>query len=384
VFNEYLEELRERGLLRGVEDRDGPQGRTVSVGGRELINFSSNDYLGLSVHPEVIGAAVEAARIYGAGAGASRLLAGGTTLHRELEDRTALFIGRPSAVLFSSGYHANTGAIPALAREGDEILSDELNHASIIDGCRLSRAKASIYAHGDANHLESLLGASRARVKLIVTESVFSMEGDLAPLNDIYELAEKHGALLYVDEAHAVGVFGGGRGLMAETVSDAQNPRLITMGTYGKALGSCGAFIAADEEVMAWLRNTARTFIFSTALPPAVAGASLAALEIVRSGRAPIPRLWENRDMLFDALKGAGLDTGRSGSPIIPVMLGSVEEALHISGRLREHGIYAPAIRPPSVKQPRLRLTVAASHSPEDIKTLFFLFAKRKNQRERF
>jgi len=366
--------LRKKGLFRTVADRDGPQGRIISIKGKKLINFSSNDYLGLASHPALAEGAARAARKYGAGAGASRLLSGGSPLHKELEEKIARFItpnnDRKSAILFNSGYHSNLGAIRVLCPENGAIFSDELNHASIIDACRLSKATICIYKHSDPEHLKELLKKSNAERKLIITESVFSMDGDSAPLRELFELAEKYNAFLYVDEAHAVGVFGEGKGLISELkISPA--PFLIQMGTFSKALGSYGGFIAADEEVIAYLQNTARTFIFSTALPPAVVGASLAALELLASGAAPVKKLWENRDLLIREMKNLKkLQLGPSVSPIIPVLFDSIEEVLKASKTLFESGIYAPAIRPPTVKRPRLRITVTASHTEEDITAL--------------
>lgn len=352
--------------MRAARDREGLQGRIVSISGARLLNFASNDYLGLSAHPDVTGAAQKAVLEYGAGSGAARLLAGGTLLHQRLEEETAKFLGRESAIIFNSGYHANLGAIPALSGPEAEIFSDELNHASIIDGCRLSRAKVHIYKHKDNGHLEDLLKASGARKKLIATESVFSMDGDTAPLEEIFHLSEKYNALLYVDEAHAIGVFGGGRGLVSQ-LDLPPIPRLVQMGTFGKALGSYGAFIAADKDIIAWLQNTARTFLFSTALPSSIIGASLAALEIVSTGKAPIKTLWANRDFLLNGLKNSGLVLCPTESPIIPILFDSVEEVNELSKKLFDSGIYAPAIRPPTVKRPRLRITVSASHEEGDI-----------------
>ncbi|MDA8168662.1 MAG: 8-amino-7-oxononanoate synthase [Nitrospiraceae bacterium] len=376
MFDNEMKRLAEAGLLRTPADRHSRQGAEVFLNKKPFINFASNDYLGLSGDEELIQAAVRAARDYGAGAGAARLLAGGTRLHALLEEKTARFTGRRKALLFNSGYHANLGAIPALATEGGAIFSDELNHASIIDGCRLSRAEVHVYRHRDMGHLGSLLEGSKAKgKKLVITESVFSMDGDLAPLRDICALAGEHGAMLYVDEAHAMGVFGKeGRGGLSHSGLDAAGEEkcpVLQMGTFSKAFGSYGAFIAGSGEIISWLQNSARTFIFSTALPPAVAGASLAALEIIESGRAPIKKLWENRRMLFEGIKAIpGLETGPTESPIIPVLADSVEEATGLSLALSGKGIYAPAIRPPAVKRPRLRLTVTASHTPRDISRL--------------
>jgi 8-amino-7-oxononanoate synthase len=387
VLKRELEDLKVKGLYRRVLDREGRQGRIIPVKGKNLINFSSNDYLGLAANPALIKGAQKAAREFGAGAGASRLLAGGCPLHNRLEREIASFIApdnsRKKAILFNSGYHANIGAITALSSKETDILSDELNHASIIDGCRLSKAVTFIYRHKDTEHLKDLLRGSKAKRKLIITESAFSMDGDTAPLRELFELADKYAALLYVDEAHAVGVFGKGKGLVRE-MKIPPAPFLIQMGTFSKAFGSYGGFIAADEDVITYLQNTARTFIFSTALPPPVVGASLAGLELIRSGKAPIKKLWENRDLLIKGLssviasearqsrsgKQSRFELGPSQSPIIPILFDSIEEVLKASKSLYESGIYAPAIRPPTVKRPRLRITVCAGHGRGDIKEL--------------
>jgi 8-amino-7-oxononanoate synthase len=369
VFEEELKRLSGEGLLRRVLDRASAQGARVSVEGREMVNFASNDYLGLAAHPALAEAARRAIEKFGLGSGASRLLAGGSALHAELEARTAEFKGTEAALLFNSGYSANTGSIAALAGEGDAAFSDELNHASLVDGCRLSKAKTFVYNHADAGHLEGLLKETKARRRVVATDSVFSMDGDIAPLEDIYELCLKHGAILYIDDAHATGVLGGGRGSLAH-FSLRPEPWAVQMGTYSKALGSFGAFAAGDGGAISWLLNSARSLIYSTALPACVAAASLAALEIVENDPTRIERLWKNRERLFSGLKALGLDTGASETPIIPIIMKSVPEALELSGRLRREGVFAPAIRPPTVREPRLRLSVTAAHSAEDIERL--------------
>jgi len=372
MFLRELEGLKENGLLREIKDRDraSPQGRLISIGKRHcLLNFASNDYLGLANHPAVVEAAKKALTEFGAGAGASRLLSGGTTLHKKLETALARFKGTGSALIFNSGYSLNTGLIPAVAAEGDALFSDELNHASIVDGCRLSRAKKHIYRHKDVGHLEELIKKSDARRKVVVTDAVFSMDGDIAPLNDLYALCKAEGAALYIDDAHGTGVTGKGKGTLKH-FGLKPVPFVIEMGTLSKALGSFGAFLTGPKETVGWAVNNARCLIYSTALPPSPVGAALKALELVGTDGARIERLWANRDMLLSALQRLGLDTGESETPIIPVMLKDVQDALGMSRRLLAAGIYAPAIRPPTVKQPRLRLTVTASHTDEDIERL--------------
>ncbi len=391
MFEKKLDALRRNGLLREITDRAGRQGPSIFVNGENLLNFSSNDYLGLAANGKLIEAAAAAARRYGAGAGAARLLSGGTLLHHELERQAASFTGYEAAVLFNSGYHANTGAIPALAGPECTIFSDELNHASIIDGCRLSKAKTVIFRHADTGHLEELLLAERPKSEraFIITESVFSMDGDIAPLDGIFNLAARHGADLYVDDAHAVGVLGGGRGSLAHfglaAGNDKKNnsgPSIVQMCTFSKALGSYGAFVAAGREVIEWLKNTARTFIFSTALPPSAAGASLAAMGILGSaeGSSLVGKLHANRQALQEGLAKAGFEgffpqerdcsPDSVRSPIVPVLLNGVEEAMLASRRLFDAGFYVPAIRPPTVKSPRLRLQVTAAHSKSDMDSL--------------
>ena len=396
MFEHEIERLRAAGLFReppaGKTDRACPQGALIRLEGRDLVNFASNDYLGLAAHEALVLAAQDAARDFGAGGGASRLLSGGTVLHATLEQEAASFTGAPAALLFNSGYHANTGAIPALAAEEDLIFSDELNHASIIDGCRLSRAETLIYRHADTGHLRGLLEGACGRNKktkgrkFIVTESVFSMDGDIAPLPAIAELAAEHGAVLYVDEAHAVGVLGGflGRGGLARFGLSAGRreggPGIISMSTFSKALGSYGAFVAADKGTVDWLRNTARTFIFSTALPPAPVAVALASLKLLRedAGRALIERLWGNRQTLYDGIRRNGFETGPTETPIIPILFDGAAEVLAASAALREAGFYVPAIRPPTVRRPRLRLQASAAHSPGQIERLLTALGKIK------
>ncbi len=380
MFEKKLDGLRQKNLLREIKDRTGRQGPTVCIDGKDLANFSSNDYLGLAGDSRLAEAAAAAAGRYGAGAGAARLLSGGTALHKELEGKAASFTGAGAVLLFNSGYHANTGAIPALAGPECTIFSDELNHASIIDGCRLSRARTVIFRHADAGHLEELLRSERAKNEkaLIVTESVFSMDGDIAPLEAIFGLSARHGADLYVDDAHAFGVLGQGRGSLAHFGLDRGNKSpggqaIIQMCTFSKALGSYGAFVASDKEVIEWLKNTARTFIFSTALPPPVAGASLAALEILGrpEGLSLVEKLHANIGHVRGKLALAGIGEACAGkSPIVPVLLNGVNEAVSASRRLSDAGFYVPSIRPPTVKTPRLRLQVTAAHSAGDIDSL--------------
>lgn len=386
MFRDRLKRLSRASLLRGIRDRHLsphpplPPCSRIFIDGREYLNFASNDYLGLAAHPRVMEAAAKAIALYGFGTGASRLLSGGTALHAELEKAIASYKGTEAALLFNSGYAANVSALPSFAIEGDIIFSDELNHASIIDGCRLSKARTVIYRHADTQHLAQLLETEQGNRKIIVTDTVFSMDGDMAPLDRIYQLCRQHNAagqddegnfkvLLYIDDAHATGVLGGGKGCLAHFDLPPE-PWLIQMGTFSKALGSMGAFIAADKDTVDWLINSGRGFMYSTALPACAAAASLQALQLVQKDPSLLKRLWHNRGKMFTGLQAMGLDTLQSQTPILPVAMPSSEEALSVAEQLSQRGIYAPAIRPPTVEIPRLRLTVTAGHSDEDIDTL--------------
>lgn len=376
MFRDEVERLRQEHLLRVIHDRtmpscgnDGTALSRICIAGQEYINFASNDYLGLAGHDAVREAAKRAIDTYGFGSGASRLLSGGTALHRELEQRLAVFKASEAALLFNSGYTANTSILPAIAGEDAVIFSDVLNHASIIDGCRLSRAETVIYRHKDADHLSALMQREKGRRNVVVTDTVFSMDGDIAPLKELYDLCCEHNALLYIDDAHGTGVLGAGRGALAH-FSLMPESRIIQMGTCSKALGSFGAFVVADRTTIDWLTNACRGFIFSTALPAAAAAASLASLEIIQKDPSLVKRLWSNRERLLKGITALGLDTLNSATPIVPVIVGGVEETLTAAERLKGKHIYAPAIRPPTVETPRIRITVSAAHTESDIDTL--------------
>jgi 8-amino-7-oxononanoate synthase len=369
MFSKELYQLETRGLLRSILSRQSAQGRRIRIKGRYYLNFSSNDYLGLANHPETATSIAGAVATFGAGSGASRLLAGGTVLHARLEKEIARFKTCESALLFNSGYSANAGVIPVIASEGDTIFSDELNHASIVDGCRLSRAKIVIYRHRNVEDLERLVRKEKAGKKVVVTDGVFSMDGDIAPVREIREICLKYRCILYIDDAHATGVLGNGRGSLAHFGIE-PGPWVIQMGTFSKALGSCGAFAAGSAGAIRWMANTARSFMFSTALPAHVVAASLAALRIIKKDRGLLRRLWSNRQLLAQGLRDTGLDIGGSETPIFPVRTLDVSEALRLSGFLYERGIYAPAVRPPSVKEPRIRITASAAHTEKDIAAL--------------
>jgi 8-amino-7-oxononanoate synthase len=359
---ERLEELRDLGLNRRLRLIGGPQGPRVTLDGRPVLLLCSNNYLGLADHPRVRGAAAEAAMRWGTGAGASRLISGNMRPHRQLEERLAAFKGYESALLFGSGYLANTGTIAALAGPGEAIFSDELNHASIIDGCRLSRAETFVYRHGDLEHLAWGLREVGERASLIVTDGVFSMDGDLAPLGDLVRLARDHGCRLMVDEAHATGAIGpGGRGSVA--AAELSGEVDVVVGTLGKALGSYGAYVCASRELTEYLLNTARSFIFSTAPPPPSVAASLAALELLESHPHRVERLAQNAATLRDGLAAEGLAVGGS-TQIVPVEVGDAARTMELCERVLERGVFAQGIRPPTVPEgrSRLRFTVMATH----------------------
>jgi len=364
-----LEELRDRGLHRRLRLVGGPQGPSVLLDGRPVLLLCSNNYLGLADHPRVRSAAADAANRWGAGAGASRLISGNMEPHRQLEERLAEFKRYEAALLFGSGYLANTGAIAALAGRGEMVFSDELNHASIIDGCRLARAEVFVYRHRDTEHLAWGLQRATGRPALIVTDGVFSMDGDVAPLESLAQLARRHACRLMVDEAHATGAIGpGGRGSVAAAGLSGEVD--LVVGTLGKALGAYGAYVCASRELTEFLLNTARSFIFSTALPPPVVAAAQTALELLDSEPQRVQRLRSNAAVLREALAGEGLAPGGTETQIVPVAVGTAEQTMALSERLLERGVFAQGIRPPTVPEgsSRLRFTVMATHEATELR----------------
>jgi 8-amino-7-oxononanoate synthase len=366
MFSKKLDFLKKNRLFREIKDRSSAQGPRIRFGDKEFINFSSNDYLGLSAHPYIIERVKKAVDEYGYGSSASRLLGGGSVLHRELENKIAQFKKTESALLFNSGYSANTGILPSIADENTVILSDEFNHASIIDGCRLSKAEILIYRHKDIQHLEELLRKSHSKRKVIVTDTVFSMEGDIAPINEIFELCKIYNAILYLDDAHGTGVLGDGRGVLSQFKIN-PHPLIIQMGTLSKAIGSFGAFATGDKDLIDWLINTSRSFIFSTTLPVCSVVAALAGIELIEKDKELIKKLWLNREKLVKHLRDSNYNIMGSETPIIPIRTGTLENTMRLSEYLYNKGIYAPAIRPPTVKEPRIRITVTATHTDEEI-----------------
>ena len=380
MFAKNIKELEKRGLLRVILSRASAAGPVITLRGKKFINFAFNDYLGLANHPDVVNAARTALEDYGFGSGASRLLAGGTVLHDRLERHVARFKQVPAARLFNSGYAANTGVIPALSSEQDIIFSDEHNHASIIDGCRLSNAQTIIYRHCDVSHLEQLMRQRCRGRRIVVTDTVFSMDGDVAPVPDLYRLCRRKNALLYLDDAHGTGVLGKGRGALSH-FGVRPEPWIVQMGTFSKACGSFGAFVAGSEDVIDWISNTARSLLFSTALPAAEAAASIAALGIIRKTPQLGEKLWLIRSCVVGGLEALGYDTMHSVTPIIPVRVSTVHDALSLSRFLFKGGVYAPAIRPPTVREPRIRITVSAAHTYEHVDKLLVLLKKWDKRR---
>jgi 8-amino-7-oxononanoate synthase len=364
-----LDELHHAGLHRRLRLVDSPQGPRVVLDGNEVLLLCSNNYLGLADHPRVRQAAAEAAERWGAGAGASRLISGNLALHHKLEAWLAEFKGTEAALLFGSGYLANIGMVTALAGRGEVVFSDELNHASIIDGCRLSRAETFVYRHCDLEHLSWGLRRAGERAALIVTDSVFSMDGDVAPLPGLVALARSHCCMLAVDEAHGTGTLGPeGRGAVAEAGLTGEVD--VIVGTLGKALGSYGAYVCARPQIVDLLVNTARPFIFSTAPPPPAVGAALASLSLLAARPGLVDQVRRNGDALRDGLAEAGLDTGPSRTQIVPVIVGEAHRAVELCERVLEHRIFVQAIRPPTVPEgtSRLRLAVMANHRADELR----------------
>jgi 8-amino-7-oxononanoate synthase len=370
-FEGALRDLRDSGLYRELRVIESAQGPRVKLSGRDVILLCSNDYLGLAGHPALRAAAAEAALEWGAGAGASRLVSGNMALHARLESELALFKGYERCVLFGSGFLANLGVIASLAGPEDVILSDELNHASIIDGCRQSRAETIIYRHSDMESLEQGLHQAGSRPAVIVTDAVFSMDGDLAQLTQIVELARGFRARVIVDEAHATGVVGpAGRGLVAALGLEGEID--VVVGTLGKALGSYGAFVCCRAAVAEFLVNRARTLIYSTALPPPAVAAAHSALDLLREERELMQRLWRNARTLRSELAGRALtvEPDRGEMPIVPIVIGDPVQALEASEQALRQGVFAQAIRPPTVPDgtSRLRAVATAAHSEDDLR----------------
>ncbi|HUJ08682.1 MAG TPA: 8-amino-7-oxononanoate synthase [Verrucomicrobiae bacterium] len=373
-----LEQLQAGGLYRTLRAIASAQGPRVIIDGREFLNFSSNDYLGLADDPLLKRATINAVERYGVGAGASRLVCGNLAPYADLEEKLARFKNKESAIVFGSGYAANVGTITALVGEGDVIVLDKLDHASIIDGARQSGATIRVYPHKNLKKLSDILEkCGTFRRRLIITETVFSMDGDLAPLDEILELKEKYGAWLMIDEAHATGLYAKNRRGLAEAVG-VEDKIDVTLGTLSKALGCAGGFVVGSRVLTDHLRNKARSLIYSTAMPPCIVAAAGAAVEFVMSeaGHQRRDALWRNVSELKNGLSRLGLQSA-SRSPIIPIAIGAESAAMETSQKLFEQGIFVPAIRFPTVPKgkARLRVTVTASHTAADLQQFLSIFA---------
>jgi glycine C-acetyltransferase/8-amino-7-oxononanoate synthase len=365
-----LEKLRADGLYRTLRTIASAQGPRITIDGRVFLNFSSNDYLGLANDPVLKRAGAAVMEKFGVGAGASRLVSGNLQPYEELERKLAAFKAKEAAIVFGSGYAANVGTISALAGEGDVIILDKLDHASIIDGARQSGAAIRVYPHRNLKKLADILQQSQQfRRRLIVTETVFSMDGDLAPLTETVELKEKHDAWLMIDEAHATGLYAKNRRGLAEAAG-VEDKIDVTLGTLSKALGCAGGFVVGSQTLIDFLRNRARSLIYSTALPPAICAAAAAAVDFVMSdaGHERRDKLWRNLSVMKNGLSGSGIQNESRG-PIIPIIIGDENAAVEVSGKLYERGIFVPAIRFPTVPKgkARLRVTVTAAHESADI-----------------
>jgi len=364
-LSDELFSLKNKGLYRRLSTIGSAQTPRILKDGRELILLSSNNYLGLSTHPKVKKASIEAIEQYGTGAGGSRLATGNTEMYNSLEERIAKFKGTEDALVFSTGYMANTGTISSLMKNGDLILSDELNHASIIDGCRMSRAEVAVYPHRDVSCIETALRKSKHPRKLIVTDGIFSMDGDVPPLPEIVEVAEKYDAMVMVDDAHATGVLGKHCG----GTSDYFNVSVdVNMGTLSKALASIGGHVAGSTELIDYLRNSARPFVYSTALPPPAVAAAKAAIDVVETEN-PAKKLWKNIAMYKKGLADMGF-TVKSETQIIPLMTGETGNTIKAANELERLGVFAQGIRPPTVPEGkgRIRTSLMATHTEHDIK----------------
>lgn len=369
-IGQEIEGLRAAGLYNNIRTLASPQGAWLVVDGRRVLNFCSNNYLGLANHPKMVEAAIEALRKYGVGPGAVRSIAGNMEIHTELENRLARFKGVEAAVVLQSGFSANTAVIPILAGKEDLIISDELNHASIIDGSRLSGARIERYAHADAVDLERVIleNAGKYRRALVITDGVFSMDGDLAPLDKIYEVTNRYDIMLMVDDAHGEGVVGrGGRGIVDHF--NLHGKVDVEVGTLSKAFGVVGGIVAGNAKIIEWVRQRGRPFLFSSATPPADVAACIAAVDILENSTELVDLLWENARYFKAELKRMGLDIGHSVTPITPVMLGEAPLAQQFSRELFNENVFAMSLGFPTVPQgkARIRVMISAAHSREDL-----------------
>jgi glycine C-acetyltransferase len=379
-LKDELGELQRAGTALHPRELQLEQKARTRFDGRDVINLASNNYLGLAAHPRMKEAAARAAAELGAGSGAVRTIAGTMTLHLELERRFAAFKGAEAALMFQSGFTANSGTVAAVLTKEDVIVSDQLNHASIIDGARLSRAEIKVFPHKDVAAADRLLEESKApgRHQLLITDGVFSMDGDIAPLPGLVEVAEKHGAVMMIDDAHASGVLGkGGKGTVSHFDLDPKRVD-IQVGTLSKAIGALGGFIAGPAHLIEWLVNRGRPFLFSTSAPPAVAAACIEALNILEEEPERVDRLWERTRFFKKGLQDLGFDTGASESPITPVIAGEERTAVDLASTLWEEGVFTPAIVYPTVAKgrSRVRTIVTADHSEEDLQEALDAFER--------
>ena len=378
-LKDHLRELDDQGLLLHPRTLEGPTGARARYDGRDVINLASNNYLGLASHPRMNAAAAKAAAELGAGTGAVRTIAGSMAIHRDLERRFADFKHAEDALMFQAGFTANAGTVAAILSKEDVIVSDRLNHASIIDGARLSRAEIKVFEHKDAEHADRLLEETEApgRRQLLITDGVFSMDGDIAPLPALVEVAEKHGAIMMIDDAHASGVLGtGGAGTVDHFGLHGRVD--IQVGTLSKAIGVLGGFIAGPSHLIEWLVNRGRPYLFSTSAPPAVVAACIEALNIIRDEPERLERLWSNTRFFKEGLHALGFDTGMSETPITPVITEDEEKTQAFARRLFEEAVFAPAIVFPTVGRgrARVRTIVTAEHTEEDLKEALDVFER--------
>jgi glycine C-acetyltransferase/8-amino-7-oxononanoate synthase len=380
-ISDELKKIKESGLYRELNIVEGAQGAHLEIKGKTYLSFCSNNYLGLANNPLVIKAVKDAVEKYGWGTGASRLVSGNMRMHEALEDEISRFKEKEASIVFPTGYMANIGTISSLVSKGDLVICDKLNHASIIDGCRLSGADFRIYPHCDMEKLKNILMKStKCFRKLIVTDTVFSMDGDLAPLPDIVRIAHKYKTMVMVDEAHGTGVFGKkGRGVVEHF--NLSKKISIVMGTLSKAVGSLGGYVSGDADLINFLRNKARPFMYTTALPPAVCAASIAGIKLIRKDPSLRTSLWNNVRYLKKELGLLNLNVIPSESPIIPILIGDAKKAVAVSKFLYKKGILIPAIRPPTVpaSSSRLRMTVMSTHTKKDLEKLLEVLSDIKD-----
>ncbi|MEN4012899.1 MAG: glycine C-acetyltransferase [Chloroflexota bacterium] len=378
-IQQEIDGLKENGLYNRIRTLSSPQGAWLTVDGRQVLNFCSNNYLGLANHPQIVAAAHKILDRYGVGPSAVRSIAGTMDIHLELERRLAAFKGVAAAITFQSGFTANLAAIQALAGKEDIIFSDELNHASIIDGCRLSGAPVLRYAHGNPADLERLIRENQGKYRraLAITDGVFSMDGDIAPLDQIYEITSRHGVMLMVDDAHGEGVMGaGGRGIVDHFHLHGKVD--IEVGTLSKAFGVVGGLVAGDPLIVEWLRQRGRPFLFSSAVTPPDVAAAIAAVDLLEESTELVDRLWENARFFKSEMKRLGFDTGQSVTPITPVMLGEAPLAQQFSRDLFDQGVFAMPLGFPTVPRgkARIRVMISAAHSPSDLQQGLEAFAR--------